>query len=161
MLICHDFIRYFVPNSLPILNPKEYLDEEESQLNALINVIDPNHSLENELDIEIKQLTKDLNKINKLNKQNLNELKIFIDNENTSQTEMTIKNFSILNIEKKKGRKNIIAKNFSDPEIIVKYLKHCILRLEFKQLAESAEFINSFYKGKGNFNIFFIFYIYF
>lgn len=139
------FIRYLEPNKN--MEIESYLREEETQLNDLLFAVDGSDSENNnELNDEISQLQKELNKLNNKNTENLNKLKELAEDEMNTNCILMIRNSD----ESKKKIKSLKGVMSKEKELIVKFLKYCILKLEFKQLAESVEFVSAASKSKSN-----------
>lgn len=137
-------IRYVEPHKNGEI--ESFLKEEEIQLNDLLFAVDGSESENNELSDEISLLQRELNKLNHKNTENLNKLKELAEAEMNKDCILMIRNSD----ETKKKVKSLKGVMSKEKELIVKFLKYCILKLEFKQLAESIEFVAAASKFKSN-----------
>ena len=140
---------------------KEYLVEEDEKLDQLLEVIEQNEESINENDEitqQIESLLDEMNQINHINLKKLRKLKEIIKIENNSSSICYIRTAEKPKLKKQEMvlfQQKQMLENPQQKDMLLKYLKHTIIRLEQKQLAESIEQITGTKKlQKSNFLIF-------
>jgi hypothetical protein len=133
---------------------KEYLLAEEEKLDQLLEVVEKDEESLNEKDEisqEIESLSSEMAEINRANLKKLRKLKEIVKIENSSASICYIRTE-----ERPKFRKQEMIifqqkqtlENANQKDLLLKYLKLLIIKLEQKQLAESIEQIVSCRKQK-------------
>lgn len=149
-ILKHKILKGAKTNSL-----SEYLMEEEEKLDQLIEVLEKDEENlygADEITTQIDTLMTELNEINHTNLKKLKKLKEIIKIENNSSASICY----IRTEERPKLRKQEILlfqrkqmlENNAQKETLLRFLKHTILKLEQKQLAESIEQVPSSKKQK-------------
>lgn len=149
-ILKHKILKGAKTNSL-----SEYLIEEEEKLEQLIEVLEKDEETLNgadEITAQIDTLMAELDEINHINLKKLKKLKEIIKIENNSSASICY----IRTEERPKLRKQEILlfqkkqmlENNAQKETLLRFLKHTILKLEQKQLAESIEQVPAAKKQK-------------
>lgn len=145
---------------------KEYLQEEEEKLDQLMDVMRKDEESLNENDEitrEIDTLTEEMEELNRTNLKKLRKLAEIVKIENNSGSLCYIRTEEKPKLRKQEmvifQQKQMVENNLQK-DLLLKYLKHSILKLEQKQLAESIEQVTACRKVKSSrkTNIFLIFY---
>lgn len=135
---------------------KDYLLEEEEKLDKLIEVLQSDEESLNstdEISSQIETLTNELNEINHINLKKLRKLKEIIKIESQSASICYIRTEERPKLRKQEMaifQKKQMLENNAQKEILLKFLKNTVLKLEQKQLVESIEQITSSKKQKSN-----------
>ena len=133
---------------------KDYLHEEEERLDKLIEVIEKDEDSMQESDEitkEIDGLLREMNEINHVNLKKLRKLKEIVKIENNSTTICYIRTEEKPRLKKQEMvlfQKKQLVEGPGQKDILLKYLKHTILKLEQKQLSESIEQVTSTKKNQ-------------
>ena len=133
---------------------KTYLQEEEEKLDQLMDVIMKDEESLNESDEitrEIDTLTEEMEELNRTNLKKLRKLAEIVKIENNSGSICYIRTEEKPKLRKQEMvifQQKQMVENNAQKDLLLKYLKHSILKLEQKQLAESIEQITACRKVK-------------
>lgn len=136
---------------------KEYLQEEEEKLDKLIEVIEKDEESlhdNDEITLQIESLLQELDEINHSNIKKLQKLKEIVKIENHSSSICYIRTAGKPKLKKQEMvifQQKQLLDNSTQKDILLKYLKNTILKMEQKQLAESIEQVTSNKKHQKSF----------